>query len=437
MIKDLKKGLVTMSSLFKMAWRNLKRRPSRTILSMIAVFAGVLVIILCKGLLGGLIDSAENANINLNSGHVRIIRPEYEIKEKMHSLIYPVGENGKSYSELIAGIHRLPGVKIASGRIRFGMMLVTGDTHETVIGVGTDLQTEDQISHLTKYFNHQKGDVSSRDRLPQAGKQEIVLGAKLLQELHLKVGDKVNALFSTSMASFKVATFTITGAMVSGLRLLDEDTAYIPLDQAMSLLELPDMVTEIVVFGNDMGSTASLMKTLHHYLATNKEARQLKLIPWNQYSEIIGTWEKVKTICNVIYILILILAAFVLFNTLTMVVAERTPEIGVLSALGMTTWDIRMSFIWEGLIIAVIGSFFGTVAGGGINWLIARTGIDMTKSMGMAPSEMTFMPKLYPSYSLEVLFFSFILGSIITVMAAYFPARRAALLKPTEALRTI
>jgi ABC-type transport system, involved in lipoprotein release, permease component len=432
-----KEEWIAVNSLLKMAWRNLKRRRGRTILSIMAVFAGVLVIILCKGLLDGLFNSAENANINLNSGHVRIIRPEYEIKEKMHSLTYPVGESGKSYAGLIKEIRRLPGVKIATGRIRFGMMLVNGDSHETVLGIGTDLRLEEQIDHLTQYFYKREGGTALPDRLPAAGKQEILLGTKLMQDLHLKVGDKINALFSTSMASFKVATFTVTGEMASGLRQLDEDYAYIPLDQAMSLLELPDMVTEIVVFGNGTGNAVSLMSTLQRYLALDQDTRRLKLIPWNKYSEIISAWEKVKTICNLVYILILFLASFVLFNTLMMVVAERTSEIGVLSALGMTTWNIRMSFILEGLIIAVVGSSLGTLTGGSINWFVSRSGIDITKSMSMSPSEMTVLPKLYPSYSLEVLLFSFVLGIVVTVLAAYIPARRAASLKPTEALRTI
>jgi ABC-type transport system, involved in lipoprotein release, permease component len=421
---------IIMSSIWKMAWRNLSRHRGRTLLSILAVFFGILVIILFRGMMDGMIDSSVNTNINLNSGHLRLIRSEYQIKEKLLSLSYPVGENGKSYSDLIREIRRLPGVKKATGRIRFGMILAAGDFNETVIGIGSEPQTEEQISHLSMYLRD-KGE----GRLPREGKREILLGASLLKELHLKVGDKVNAVFSTSMASFKVATFTVVGKMASGLRFLDENAAYIPLDQAMNLLELPDMVTEIVVFGNDTGSTNSLSKTLQGYLKTDPEA--LKMIPWNQYSEFISAFEKVKAVCNLFYVFILLLASFVLFNTMIMVVSERTQEIGVLSAMGMTYRTIWQLFIGESFIIAVTGSLAGTIVGGALNWFMSRNGLDISQALGLMPSEMTLLPKIYPSYSLGILLFSFILGIIITMVAAYIPARRAALLKPTEALRTI
>jgi putative ABC transport system permease protein len=419
-----------MSSLLKMAWRNLGRHRGRTVLSILSVFIGVLVIILFKGFTDGLIDSSINTNINLNSGHLRLIRSEYEIKEKVLSLAYPVGENGKPYSELIREIRRLPGVKMAAGRVRFGMILAVGDTNETVMGIGVNPQAEEQISHVSDYL---KG--KGIGRLPVAGKQEILLGTGLLKELHLKVGDKVNAVFSTSMSSFRVATFTIVGKMASGLKLLDEDTAYIPLDQAMNLLELPDMVTEMVVFGKDAGSSGALAKVVGGYLKADQEA--IKVIPWDQYSEMISSFEKIKKACNFFYILILLLASFVLFNTLMMVVAERTQEIGVLTALGMTPRDIRKLFVYEGFLIAVTGSLAGTLVGGGCNWMMSRTGIDLSSMLGMVPSEMTIFPKLYPSYNLSILLFSFILGIFVTMLASYIPARRAALLKPTEALRAI
>jgi putative ABC transport system permease protein len=413
-----------------MAWRNLSRHRGRTYLSILAVVVGVLVIVLFKGFTDGMIDSSVNININLNSGHLRLIRPEYEVKEKLLSLGFPVGETGKPYSVLVREIRRLPGVKMATGRIRFGMILAVGDTNETVMGIGIDPGAEEKISHLSNYLRDQ-----GAGRLPKAGKQEILLGSNLLKQLHLRVGDKVNAVFSTSMASFKVATFTIVGKMASGLRLLDENTAYIPLDQAMNLLELPDMVTEIVVFGKNTGSTSNLTKVVGGYLKGDQES--LKLIPWNKFSEVISTFEKIKIVCNFFYILILLLASFVLFNTMIMVVAERTQEIGILTAMGMTPRDIRRLFIYEGFIVGVIGSLAGTIFGGGFNWWMSRTGIDMSRVMGMVPSEVTIFPKLYPSYDLGILLFSFLVGIFVTILAAYIPARRAALMKPTEALRTI
>ena len=78
--------------LLKMAWRNLGRHRSRTILSLLAVAVGVFVVITAKGFVEGMVDTMLDYSINLNSGHVRLIRPEYEAKERVLSLAYPIGE---------------------------------------------------------------------------------------------------------------------------------------------------------------------------------------------------------------------------------------------------------------------------------------------------------------------------------------------------------
>lgn len=414
----------------RMAWRNLGRHRGRTFLSLAVVTIGVLVVILFKGMIDGMLDTMYSYNINLNSGHVRVIRPEYAVKERLLSLSYPVGETGKSYSGLIKDIRRFPGVKNAMGRIRFGMMLVNGDYQETAQGIGAEMDLEEQVSHLSRYL---KG--NGAGRLPQTGRQEILLGTELMRKLHLGVGAKVNAVFNTSFGSFNVATFRVVGKMASGLQLLDDGAAYIPLDQAMKLLEMDDVVTEIVAYGSSTGQTRRLTREIGTYLRTGNE--KLQVIPWNQSSDLIITMEKAKAAYNFVYILILLLASFVIFNTMMMVVAERTREIGMLTALGMTPVEIRRLFLYEGSLIAVIGSFAGTVLGGAANWLMSRTGIDFTSAMGIVPKEFTIIPKLYPSYSLAVLVFSFILGVVVTMLAAYLPARHAAQLEPTEALRTI
>ncbi|TCL76399.1 putative ABC transport system permease protein [Hydrogenispora ethanolica] len=419
-----------MLQLIRMAWRNLGRHPGRTRLSLLAVAMGVLVVILFKGFVDGMLDTMLDQNINLNSGHLRIIRPEYRAKERLLSLAYPVGESGKTYSGLVGDIRKLPEVTEATGRIRFGMILATGEEQETVLGIGADLAAENRISHLDRFLTDR-----GAGRLPRPGKQEIMLGVDLLKKLRLEVGDKVNAVFSTSLGSFKAATFTIVGKMASGLKMLDEGTVYLPLDQAMSLLELEDMVTEIVVFGPNANRTGNLQRELRNRLAAGAE--KLMVIPWNQYNQLIVTMEQARGVYNGFYVFMLMLASFVVFNTLTMVVAERSKEIGMLAALGMTAREIQTLFIVEGLSIAVLGSAAGTILGGLCNWILSRTGIDISQTLKIMPPELTFAPKLYPSYRGSVLLFSFGLGVVVTMLAAYLPARRAAALKPTEALRTI
>jgi putative ABC transport system permease protein len=447
-----------MSYLVRMAWRNLGRHRGRTALSLLAIVMGVFVVVIAKGVIDGMVGSWLTYSINLDSGHVRIIRPEYRLKERLLSLSYPVGDDEVPANAIMEEIRRLPSVRVATGRIRFGMMLTAAgardaqDTQETVVGIGVDFAQEERAVRLSQFLRDRGtatvGDAArGAGRLPQPGAREILLGRDLMAKLGVEVGDRVNALFSTSFGSLRIATFRISGKMASGLRMLDESTAYIPLDLAMGLLDMDGAVTEIVAFGRSAGLASKLQAEIGQALANMANAfagvgagdslRELVVVPWNEHNELIGFVSQAKAIYTLIYIFLVILASFVVFNTQLMVVSERTREIGMLSALGLSPESIRRLFTIEGAILAVAGSAGGALLGALFNLWFGRVGIDLAGITQAMSSEILITPRLYPTTDFAVLVYSFALGVAVTMTAVYIPARAAGALKPTEALRVV
>ena len=434
-----------MGYLVKMAWRNLGRHRGRTALSLLAIVMGVFVVVIAKGVIDGMVGSWLTYSINLESGHVRIIQPEYRLKERLLSLSYPVGDDETPADVIIEKIRNLPSAQVATGRIRFGMMLTAGtgvrdpqadpdaegtQEQEAVVGIGVDFAQEDRAVRLSQFV---------RGRLPEPGVREILLGRDLMARLGVEVGDRVNALFSTSFGSLRIATFRVSGKIESGLRLLDESTAYIPLDVAMGLLDMDGSVTEIVVFGRSAELASKLKTQVGQALADMAGAslRELAVVPWNEHNELIGFVSQAKAIYTVIYIFLVILASFVVFNTQLMVVSERTREIGVLSALGLTPESIRRLFTIEGAVLAVAGSAGGALLGAVFNLWFGRVGIDLTGITQAMSSQILITPRLYPVTDVGVLVYSFVLGVAVTMAAVSIPARAAGALKPTEALRVV
>jgi len=434
-----------MSYLVKMAWRNLGRHRGCTALSLLAIVMGVFVVVIAKGVIDGMVGSWLTYSINLESGHVRIIQPEYRLKERLLSLSYPVGDDETPADVIIEKIRNLPSAQVATGRIRFGMMLTAGTSvrdpqadpdaegtqeQEVVVGIGVDFAQEDRAVRLSQFV---------RGRLPEPGVREILLGRDLMARLGVEVGDRVNALFSTSFGSLRIATFRVSGKIESGLRLLDESTAYIPLDVAMGLLDMDGSVTEIVVFGRSAELASKLKTQVGQALADMAGAslRELAVVPWNEHNELIGFVSQAKAIYTVIYIFLVILASFVVFNTQLMVVSERTREIGVLSALGLTPESIRRLFTIEGAVLAVAGSAGGALLGAVFNLWFGRVGIDLTGITQAMSSQILITPRLYPVTDVGVLVYSFVLGVAVTMAAVSIPARAAGALKPTEALRVV
>ena len=448
-----------MSYLVRMAWRNLGRHRGRTALSLLAIVMGVFVVVIAKGVIDGMVGSWLTYSINLDSGHVRIIQPEYRLKERTLSLSYPVGDDETPASVIIDKIRSVPEVQVATGRIRFGMMLAASasardpqdaqdayDAQEMVMGIGVDFAEEEKAVRLSQFVRgHGAAGDTARDagRLPKPGAREILLGRDIMATLGVEVGDRVNALFSTSFGSLRIATFRVSGKIESGLRMLDESTAYIPLDVAMGLLDMEGSVTEVVVFGRSAELASKLQAQISAALANMAGAgagvslRELAIVPWNEHNELIGFVSQAKAIYTVIYIFLVILASFVVFNTQLMVVSERTREIGMLSALGLAPESIRRLFTIEGAILAAAGSAGGALLGALFNLWFGRVGIDLTGITQAMSSEILITPRLYPTTDLRVLVYSFVLGVAVTMAAVYIPARAAGALKPTEALRIV
>ena len=119
-----------------------------------------------------------------------------------------------------------------------------------------------------------------------------------------------------------------------------------------------------------------------------------------------------------------------------MVVSERTREIGVLAALGFSPKSIT-ALPNRRAIMALAGSFLGALLGGLFNFWFGSRGLDVSKMIEQLGGELLLTPRLYPTADVSTLVFSFALGVVVTVVAAYIPARHAGRLKPTEALRSI
>jgi len=210
------------------------------------------------------------------------------------------------------------------------------------------------------------------------------------------------------------------------------------LDQAQRILEMPGEVTELLLITSNQYKAASLLPGLNELFAREDKSGKYILQVWNKDYELIGLFDIATKIYNFVYIFIIILACFVLVNTLIMIINERTREIGMMSALGLRSREILYLFTIEGAIIGVIGSAIGTVLGGILTKVFSIVGIDYSAAMeGVSGGDLLLEPIFYTVFSLENLVFCFVLGVVVVTIACVIPARMAARLEPTEALRQI
>lgn len=419
-----------MKFLWNLARKNLSRSRLRTSISIIAIAIAIIAVVFARGLISGMIESTFLNHIYYKAGHIRVVDEEYKLKERLLSLNYPVdGFNGEVITTMTEKLKEVEGVEQIVPRLKFAAVVSQEDELVRMMGWGVDPAEEIKFTNIDKSI--------TEGRMVELGNREVVIGAGLLKKLKRGVGDKVTILYTTPFGSFKGSTFEIVGKIQSSLPMINDNIFYLPLDQAQRILEMPDQVTELLIITPDYHKAASILSALNELFTREDKVGKYSLQLWNRDYELIGLFDMARNMYNFIYIFIIIMACFVLVNTLIMIISERTREIGMMTALGLKSREILYLFTIEGAIIGVIGSAIGAVLGGILTQVISVIGIDYSAAMEGMSADLMFEPIFYPVFSLENIIFCFILGVLVVTIACIIPARKAARIEPTEALRQI
>jgi lipoprotein-releasing system permease protein len=276
---------------------------------------------------------------------------------------------------------------------------------------GIDLDAQLQATDLSRYMI--AGDIGDF-RQKASG---LLLGSLLAQKMRVLVGNTVTVMGPSG----ERRSFEVCGIFRTGDNLIDEKRGFIHLRVAQSLLNRPSEVSFILVRLRDPDRAPQLathLESLLQHRARSWQEREhgnLQIFKAIRYSAAI-------TVSTII-----VLAGFGIFNILTLMVLEKVREIAILRSMGYRRGDVSAIFLWQGLLVAVIGSVVGCALGALLTWGVSRIPIKMR---GFFATEHFLVYWSWYHYAAAIG-----IAFVGVFLASYFPARRAAKLAPVAILR--
>jgi len=327
---------------------------------------------------------------------------------------------------IVARVQRERGVVGVAAFTYTKAMVVRHGIAEGLVVKGVDLARERGVTMIGENMK------PHLDRIPDGrdgGMPGIVLGRELADRIGAALGDTV-VLASLAGADHgfapKLRRFAPTGTFASGLYTYDSSFGFLSIPAAQDFFGLGEAVTGVEVKISDMFDAPAMATRLKRAAAEPG----LRTNNWIELNRNLFTWMKLeKAFMFVILALIVLVAAFNIISTLFMVVNEKRRDIGVLKSLGGSRHFILTIFVCEGLLIGGVGTAIGTVTGGALIAVLKRY------PLVKLPGDVYFIDRL-PMHPEAGDFAAVILATLVLCLAAaLYPAWRASILDPVEAIR--
>ncbi|AVQ26787.1 MULTISPECIES: ABC transporter permease [Fusobacterium] len=382
---------------FFIAKKHIFERKRQSLISTLGIAIGVVVLIVSIGIANGLDKNMINSILSMTS-HVLVEN----------------GDKLSNYNELKEKIEKIPGVKGAVPSIETqGIFKYNGIYGGYISGVkieGFDLESAKKAMDLDKKIV--EGSISP-DKI-----NGVLIGKELFRNIGASLGDEVTIISSEN----KEIKFKIEGVFQSGYYDYDINMIILPLKAAQYLVYSGDTVNKIDVTLNDPYKAPEI---------ADKIMSETKIFSrtWGDLNRnLLSALSLEKTVMIMVFSLIVIIAGFVVWVTLNMLVREKIKDIGIMRSMGFSRKSIMKIFLIQGMLLGIAGIVIGTIISLCFLWYIKNYTLAFITSI-------YYLTKIPVEISVKEI--GVIIGANIGIIfvSSVFPAYRAAKMETVEALR--
>jgi lipoprotein-releasing system permease protein len=409
---------------FFLAWRQLIARKKQTFLIILGISFGTLLFVSISGLQLGMRKFITERLLNntahvLISGAERLIDPTditevFYGKEKVHWISLPFGKREEVRLQNVQNWYQAlkqdPQVFDFSPRLSTNAILSNGAFTASVGLVGVVAEKQLATTSIQTYM--QEGSFKSLS----SGNGNIVIGSEVAKHL----GARMDQFIRVSNGNQPGKPFKVVGIVHFGNVQADGSIAYADLNHVQSLIRSPGRVSEIAVTLFDINNSAT--KAAEWKMRSGDQVQDWQEANKN-FMEMIRVQDYTRYF---ITSTILIVAAFGIYNVLTIMISQKRKEIAILQAIGYGPDQILKLVLYQGLVLGITGGILGLVLGYILCVIIGR--IDLGIELGSSRN-------LQISYDIETYVFAFVAANIASLLSSYFPARTASRLTPMEIMR--
>ena len=403
--------------LWRLAWRNVWRNGRRAAIVATAVAVGIAGVVLSMAINFGMIFQMIETAISTDLGHVQLHARGFQDDPGLDRLLRDGGRGG------IEALEGLAEVRAWAPRIRSEGLISSARASAGVRVLAVDPAREARITSLA--------DSIVEGEYLDGARRRLVMGEALAERLHVEVGAKVVVSATDARGDLAGEAFRVAGLFRTASLELDRSTVYVRLDEGQRLFHVGDTISELVAVARSREAIPRVQSALRERLGDDVE-----VLSWGELAPVLEYFVEIfEQMAWIVYAAVFVAMAFGIANVLLMAVFERTREIGVLRAVGMSGPRVVGMVALESVLLTLVGLVAG-FALTGLGLFALRDGIDLSR-WGQGLNAMGVPTTIVPIVRLADFTTPSVVALVTALLAGLWPAVRASRARPAEALRHV
>ena len=395
-----------MKTFLKIAWRNLWRNKTRTLLTLSVLFIAVFLAILMTseedGTYGNVLD-----NVIDMTGHLQIQNCEYWENKGINQGMIPD-------SSLIFNLRKSDHVTKVTSHLESFALASYRDMTKGVLIIGIVPTEEENFAKFQRKYLKQTDGKGTYLKDQDDG---VLIGEKLAYYLNINTKDTLVLISQGYHGTSAAGLFPVRGTIRLPSIELESRIVYMSLNAAQKFYGASGLVTSVMVKGDDGRQLKQLREKISPLIAGGTCIRSWDELQPEVVQMVDGKLAGGRFIKGIFYMIL----CFIIFSTMVMMMYERRKEFGIMVAIGMQKSSLSIVVFMEIILISILGTILGVAAGYALSCYLFLHPIPLTGEMATTIKAYGFEPFIFFSKNIDIFYWQPVIVFCLTVIIYIFP----------------